>query len=579
MSERKTQSRYLPLRVRIRSSSEQTPPGREEVSVTQEHTVKRELERTTTNSYTSEKERYIHQTRELVRLCSLLRADLDLSEVLQQIVASTAACTGFRILNINLLDQSGKMLSSVASIGLSEEDARTLRETPFSREAFSNAMLPEFRISQSYFIPHGRNEALSEMPTLVVTEMRNGAHGPGNWHPEDNLIIPLYSPRKQELLGFLSLDDPEDGKVPTAEAVEVAELFANQAAIAIDNVRIFQEREAEHHALETAVSALSEEIQLLSQGDMRPRISSQHPRLQPIADTLNSTIDRISVILHDMRRVAQAVDAHMQNVQQNSEMLVHDTHIQEVQIDQISRTINDFAQMMSRISERAAHLSKTAIDGVDVTNEAQTTVDRTVESMGLVREATLQSARMMKQLSESGQEINETVAGMNDLTMRMHLLALNAAIEATRAGENGQGFTVIAQEMRTLAMSSAEIARTVSTYIHTIQQETTKASQSVEQGTQEVVKQTELVMQTGVALDAIGVVTDQLTHLIDGICTTAESQSQGSQLVVNAITEILRMTGDVTRHMREMQHSTSRLAEFTNALRSRLALIRLRDEQ
>ncbi|WP_161977222.1 methyl-accepting chemotaxis protein [Dictyobacter kobayashii] len=541
--------------------------------------MNRETEQTSTIANSSEKERYIHQTRELVRLCSLLRADLDLDEVLQQIVASTAACTGFRVLNINLLDQSGKMLSSAASIGLSEADVRTLRETPFPIESFINTMLPEFRISQSYFIPHSSyKEALVNVPVVIVKEKDKDIYESGQWHPEDFLSVPLYSPRKQELLGYLSLDDPEDGKVPTEEAVEVIELFANQAAIAIDNVRIFHEREAEHRALEASVTALSEQIQLLSKGDMRPRISSQHPRLQPVADTINLTIDRISAILHDMRAVAQAVDAHTQNVQQNSELLVHDTHIQEKQVDQISRTINDFAQMMNKISERAANLSKTAIDGVDVTNEAQNTVDRTVEGMSLVREATLQSARTMKNLSESGQEINETVAGMNDLTMRMHLLALNSAIEATRAGEHGQGFTVIAQEIRTLAMSSAEIARKVSSYIHTIQQETTKASQSVEQSTQEVVKQTELVMQTGVALDAIGVVTDQLTHLIDGICTTAESQVQGSQLVVSAITEILRMTGDVTRHMREMQQSTNRLVEFTDALRSRLTRIHLREQ-
>jgi methyl-accepting chemotaxis protein len=213
-----------------------------------------------------------------------------------------------------------------------------------------------------------------------------------------------------------------------------------------------------------------------------------------------------------------------------------------------------------------------------VSNEAQGAIDRTVEGMGIVREATLQSARTMKHLSESGHEINETVAVINDLTVRMHLLALNAAIEATRAGEHKQGLTVIAQEIRSLAVNSTEAAHKVSEYIHTIQQETTKASQSVEQSTQEVVKQTELVMQTGVAIDAISAVTDQLTHLIEGICVTAGSQSQVSQLVVTAITEILRMTGDVTRHMREMQRSTNRLVELSNALRLRLSLLRLREQ-
>ncbi|GER87166.1 hypothetical protein KDW_13280 [Dictyobacter vulcani] len=525
-----------------------------------------------------EKERHARQVKELVRLCGLLRADLSLEEALQQIVASTAACTGFRALNVNLLDQSGKMLSSVAVTGTTEENVRILRENPFSIETFTSMMLPEFCISQSYHIPHGQYSLSTDMPIVSVREVDHEQYEPGEWHPEDMFFVPLYSPREEELLGFLSLDDPEDGRVPTEEAVEVIELFANKASIAIDNARLFHDRETEHKALETGIRALSEDIQLLSQGDMRPQISSQHPLLQPIADSLNTTIDRISGLLWNMQAVAEAVEGHTQIVQQNSELLVHDTHVQEMQVDQISRTINDFAQMMSRISERAANLSNTALDGVDVTNEAQTTVDRTVEGMSLVREATLQSARTMKNLSESGQEINATITSMNDLTMRMHLLALNAAIEATRAGEQGQGFTVIAQEIRALAMSSSDVARKVGDYIHVIQQETTKASQRVEQSTQEVVKQTELVMQTGVALDAIGVVTDQLTHLIDGICSTAENQSQGSQLVVAAITEILRMTGDVTRHMREMQQSTNRLVEYTNTLRARLALIHLREQ-
>jgi methyl-accepting chemotaxis protein len=195
--------------------------------------------------------------------------------------------------------------------------------------------------------------------------------------------------------------------------------------------------------------------------------------------------------------------------------------------------------------------------------------------MGMVREATLQSARAMKSLSESGQEINETVMAITDLTSRMHLLALNAAIEATRAGEHGQGFAVVAKEMRTLAVHSAEAARKIGVYIRTFQQETGAVSQSVEQGTQHVVVQTELVTQTGVALDAVSVVTEQLVNLIQGVCTTADNQSQGTQRVVNAVGEILHMTSEITRHMSEMQQSMTHLVELTDSLRSRLSVLQL----
>ncbi|GCF09077.1 methyl-accepting chemotaxis protein [Dictyobacter arantiisoli] len=581
MSERKPQSNHSAVRVFIKRPVNDYFLRREvasNVSVSQEDAeAEKNNQQPGSNSPVSTvKDSHVQQVKELVRLCGVLRADLSLDEVLQQIVNSTAACTGFKLVCINLLDQSGSMLHAAAATGLPAELWRKLRENPNSLSVILNMLRPEFRISQSFFIPHGHEDELAEVSFVTVRSSEGKVYRPGQWHPEDVLIIPLYWSNKQEMIGCISLDDPADGLVPTEDTIEMAELFASKAAIAIENARKFQEREAERLALEDGIAVLSKDIALLAQGDMQVRITSQHPRLQPITTALNSTIDQISTILYEMQTMTQVVDEHMQNVQRNTELLFQDTHQQELQVHQISRTIEDFAQRMHTISKQAANLSKTAIDGVDVTREAQTTVDRTVEGMGIVRDATLQSARMMKKLSESGQEINETVLVMNDLTMRMHLLALNAAIEATRAGEHGRGFTVIAQEVRALATSSTEAARKVGEYIRTIQQETTKASQGVEQSTQEVVKQTELVMQTGVALDAVGIVTDQLTQLIDGICSTAGNQMQGSQLVVTAISEILRMTGDVTRHMHDMQQSTNSLVEISNTLRSRLSSLHLR---
>jgi twitching motility protein PilJ len=181
----------------------------------------------------------------------------------------------------------------------------------------------------------------------------------------------------------------------------------------------------------------------------------------------------------------------------------------------------------------------------------------------------------MKRLGESGQEINETILAITDLTTRMNLVALNAAIEATRAGEQGHGFVVIAQEIRTLAVNSAEAAKKVASHIRAIQRETTAISRSVEQNTLETVKQTELVTQTGVAFDAISVVTEQMAGLVQGICVAADNQAQGSQQVVSAVEQIGHMTSEITLHMRHMRQSLSQLVELTNSLRSRMAVFRI----
>ncbi len=466
-------------------------------------------------------------------------------------------------------------LVSVAFAGVAEEDQRLLRQSPFSFESLSQLMRPEFRMSQSYFISHAYSDVFADK--IVVVSKTIGDYEVGGWHPEDAFLVPLYSPHEQKLLGCLFLDDPEDGKIPSMESVETVELFANLAALAIDNTLLFQEREAERVALEQALSVLHGDLVLLQQGDLRVHVRSLHEKLQPVAYAINAMVEEISAILRGMQTVTLTIDEHLHNVQRNSKSLVRVTLQQGQQANQVSQVVTEITRVMQSISERAATMDKAAVEAGDVTHEAQASVDRAVEGMGMVREATMQSARTMKLLGESGQEIDETITALNDLKMRMHLLALNAAIEATRAGEHGQGFTVVAQEMRTLAAYSAEISQQVNNYIRTIQHETSSVSQSVEQSTQQVVVQTELVTQTSIALDAISVVTERLKQLIQNICSAAESQSQTSPLIIGATNEILHIIDDVARYTREVQLSTTHLVTLTNSLRSRMAEIQLRE--
>src|SRR6266487_4342052 len=482
--------------------------------------------------------------------------------------------TGFRILAVNLIDEANNYIANVACAGLTEEEEQILRTAHDPVDKLTGLMRPEFRISQSYFISH---EHTGDLPGTSIVRKTTEDLEEGCWHPEDAFIVPLFSPREQKLLGILSLDDPEDGKVPTVESIEVAELFANQAAIVIDNARLFQEREAERVALDEGIAQLRRELEPIQRGDLRKQVQPTHQKLQPIGDAINTMLEEMSSILGSVQMVTQAVDEHTRSVQRNSDFLVRDTSQQERQVNQISKVITDIADMMHNISERAANLSRTAVDAVDVTNGAQDAVDRAVEGMTKVREATMLSARTMKSLSERGQGIGEAILEVSDLSVRLHHLALNAAIEATRAGEHGKGFVPIAQEIRTLATGNAEAARNISNYIRTIKNETNAVSHSFEQNTQQVIMQTELVTQTGVALEVISEVTEQLSRLIEGICTTAENQAQGSQLVVSSVEEILRMTADITQHMREMQQSMAHLMELTNSLRQRISVFRINE--
>jgi methyl-accepting chemotaxis protein len=597
MSEQKPQSRYVPLRVRFRSPTEQgerehttnAPTGDDG---TAQAVGARFIAPSSPSASSPSAPSSLggngnggietRQIKELLRLGNVLRAELGLHEILQQMVAAISSCVGFRICVIHLAENGNDYLSAVAFAGMSEENQRVLREARRPIREVVRLMRDEYCISQSYFISHEYADDFSDI--VSVTSKSVADYAPGGWHPDDAFIVPLYSPRNahergeknQELLGFLSLDDPIDGKKPTLQSVEVVELFANQAAIAIDNARIFEEREAERRALEEAIAVLRNDVEQIQQGDLRVRVRTEHEQLQRVGQAINSMAEAMSAILGDVQLVTQAVDDHTRSVQRNSELLVQDTSEQEQQVHHISRVIDEVALTMHEVSEQARQLSQVALEATEASLDGQGAIDRAVDGMGQVREATMLSSSIMKRLGESGQEINETLLAMSDLTTRMHLLALNAAIEAIRAGEQGTGFTVIAQEMRSLATRSAEAAQKVSTHIRNIQYETTAVSHSVEQSTQQVVMQTELVMQTGVTLEAINVVTEQMANLISGISNAADSQAQESQLVVEAIVQMKRMTGEITENMCQMQQSLDHLVELTNSLRSRMSVFRIK---
>jgi methyl-accepting chemotaxis protein len=275
--------------------------------------------------------------------------------------------------------------------------------------------------------------------------------------------------------------------------------------------------------------------------------------------------------------VTQAVDEHTREVQHHSNLLVKDTGQQERQVQHISVAIGEMAGIMQRVSESASLIAGVSSEAMEVNEEGQHQIARAIEGMSQVREVTRQSSRVMKRLGESGQEINDTVLEISELTARMNLLALNAAIEAVRAGEQGQGFVLIAQEIRALAVHSAEAVRKVSTRLRTIQHETAAVAGSVEQNIQQVVMQSELVSETGAALEAISVVTTQMSNLVEDICAAAESQAQGSRRVTYSVEEISRMTSEITQHMLEMQQSLAHLVELTNLLRTRMAVFRITD--
>ncbi len=175
----------------------------------------------------------------ILRVGDLLRADLSLENILQRVAQAALEATGFRVAMFSLVEGHPPVLRRVAAAGLAPDVLAEVQKTTVDFRVAQNLMRDEFRIGQSYFLPHERNRELIQGLEVIVTMPEPTEWELGQWHPDDALFTPLRD-RAGRVLGVLSVDDPADGRRPTQATIEILEIFANQASAAVQNARLYQ---------------------------------------------------------------------------------------------------------------------------------------------------------------------------------------------------------------------------------------------------------------------------------------------------------------------------------------------------
>lgn len=178
--------------------------------------------------------------RHLLQAMSSVRSSLELDTVLAGIAAGVRAAGGFGRAAIYLYDPPSGLLHVRATTGLSAEEDQRLRSTPVPLSEFAPMMQPEMLVGRSYLYDHRHFTLPQELNALLSLPERDPAGWQdGDWHPEDSLTVPLTS-SEGELLGIISADEPDTGRLPGVEEVQRLELFADECAAAVAQARLHQ---------------------------------------------------------------------------------------------------------------------------------------------------------------------------------------------------------------------------------------------------------------------------------------------------------------------------------------------------
>ncbi|MGK0337832.1 MAG: twitching motility protein PilJ [Candidatus Azotimanducaceae bacterium] len=328
------------------------------------------------------------------------------------------------------------------------------------------------------------------------------------------------------------------------------------------------ETEVQNEQNQSAILQLLDELADLADGDLRVQATVTESFTGAIADSINFSIDQLRSLVSQINETSGAVSTAADQTQKSVNQLSEAAKRQAEEISQVSDAVNDMAVSIDQVSYNAAESSSVAERSVEIANNGASVVQNTIDGMDNIRGQIQETAKRIKRLGESSQEIGDIVSLINDIADQTNILSLNAAIQASMAGDAGKGFAVVADEVQRLAERSGAAAKQISALVKTIQSDTNEAVTSMEQTTSEVVRGTRLAQDAGVALGEIESVSSSLAEIIENISDAARQQAASAGKISNTMKSIEEITSQTTEGTQATVVAVGNLAEITNELRA-----------
>ena len=299
-------------------------------------------------------------------------------------------------------------------------------------------------------------------------------------------------------------------------------------------------------SISRSVSILKQTAASLAAGDLTQRSTvTTHDELgeisvcfNQVADTLHSVVSRVGTSSHSLSNAAVELRDNAEQIANGSDHVSAEVVTVATAGEEMAATSNDIASNCSMAVESANQACRTATSGADIIQQA-------VEGMARIAAKVQDSARTVDSLGVKSEQIGAIIGTIEDIADQTNLLALNAAIEAARAGEQGRGFAVVADEVRALAERTTRATREIGEMIKSIQGETRNAVSAMEEGVSEVEKGTVDAARSGQALAEILEQVNQVTMQINQIATAAEEQTATTNEIsgnMQRITDVVQQT-------------------------------------
>ncbi|ABO90884.1 chemotaxis protein [Aeromonas salmonicida subsp. salmonicida] len=325
----------------------------------------------------------------------------------------------------------------------------------------------------------------------------------------------------------------------------------------------------------TSVSQLRSDLNSLAQGDFSRQIQvpvGAQESLIGLLATMQSTLKGIiAQVSHSSEELSGSADSIAQIAERTAQFATS----QQTSTQTMAAAIEELVVSISHLSDNATHADELSKVSANTLEEGSGVIKQTLDSIENISSTVGDAASSLSELNSHTQQISDIIEVIRGIADQTNLLALNAAIEAARAGEQGRGFAVVADEVRNLASRSAASTQQITGMISKIQSGADASIRSMENTVNNVSRGVSLANQTGEAITSIKSHAANLTGLMGEISHTLREQSTAANEVVSTvghITSLSEQSGDAARHVSQ---EAAKLKQLSRLLRQEMGRFKL----
>jgi methyl-accepting chemotaxis protein len=338
-----------------------------------------------------------------------------------------------------------------------------------------------------------------------------------------------------------------------------------------------------NETLDSVIKPVQESAVVLKEmgtGDLTVRMEGNHNGdLQLLKNSINQVAESLEKALQNVAEAVTATASASSEISSSTEQMAAGAQEQTSQASEVASSVEEMTKTIMENSQNAGAAAETAKKARLSAEQGGKVVSETVAGMKRIADVVNKSADTVKELGKSSDQIGEIISVIDDIADQTNLLALNAAIEAARAGEQGRGFAVVADEVRKLAERTTKATKEIAGMIKKIQTDTGGAVASMQQGTKEVQVGIELADKAGKSLQEIVGISQKVTDMVAQIAAASEQQSSASEQIAKNVEAISKVTSETAQGTQQIARAAEDLNQLTENLQQQVAAFKIAEER